>query len=447
MADQPKSFSSGFAVPIDQASLFKTPEAGSLLSGRNADALNSNILQYLDPSNPLYSLFVDGSSSSTFNNYITTLVTNIANGTSVNTIMNGSMQIWQRGTSFTSAPTNRMLADRWRYIKANTAAVHDVSRSSDVPGIHPSYTGQRDGTGFRWSMLFTLTTQDASLGASDLVYFRQKIENPENWFKIGKQDVVLTFWVKATKIGVYSVVLGDTATFGDASGQGVNYISEYTIFTSDTWEKKTIYIPAHTGSMPGGSSIELGFALMAGANYQGSVNTWSTQSQKYAGPNQINGCESTTNNLYFYITGIQLEVGAIPTKFYHVDFTTELLSCMRYYEKSFPYAQAPAYGISHTLGRPAIGTQIQAGANAQYPAVSSTFLVPKISAATGSNTILYNPVTSSEPNPRNIQAAANCTGYAFITSSAEALAIAATTPSGGVAGQQLALHWATDVEP
>src|SRR3989338_6321366 len=52
-----------------------------------------------------------------------------------NILINGDFSIWQRGTSFVSVVDQQYTVDRWVYRKINTTAVHDISRSSDVPTV------------------------------------------------------------------------------------------------------------------------------------------------------------------------------------------------------------------------------------------------------------------------------------------------------------------------
>ena len=308
-------------------------------------------------------------------------------------------------------------------------------------------TGQRSGSALSYSMLLSLTTGDSSVGVSDVVWLKHSIENPDTFFKFTKQNLTLSFWVKATKVGTYSIVLGDTPAFGDASGQGLSYITGYTVNVTDTWEKKVIVIPANTASTPGGSTIQLGFVLMAGTSYHAATaNVWADQAQKYAVSGQVNGCNDTTSCLSFYLAGIQLEAGVVATPFQHIDFTTELLSCMRFYEKSFQYATTPTFGVSWTLGRPAVGVQVVGASTLQSLAVTAGFRVPKRTAATSSNTTYYNPVTASNSQVRNITAAADCTSTQLNSASQDALTFHAVTPAGTAAGELLALHWAVDVE-
>ena len=79
-------------------------------------------------------------------------------------IINGDMQIAQRGTSVTgiTSGTNYLL-DRFAYA-VSTAGTWTQSQSTDVPS----------GQGFSNSAKLDCTTDNASLSASSFAYFQQR---------------------------------------------------------------------------------------------------------------------------------------------------------------------------------------------------------------------------------------------------------------------------------
>lgn len=213
-------------------------------------------------------------------------------GSSFNAIINGDMNIWQRGTSFTSVGFGDYTADRFRYQKAG-AMVHDVDQSSDVPTVAQS------GKLYNYSLLVDCTTTDASIGASDNAGILQAIEG-YNWAKLAQKPFVLSFWVKATKTGTYCVGFINDGT--DRS-----YVAEYTVDATNTWEKKTITVSASpsagTWNYTNGTGLDLVFTLAAGSTFQTTAGSWQT-GNFIATSNQVNACDSTSNN--FRITGIEL---------------------------------------------------------------------------------------------------------------------------------------------
>lgn len=246
-----------------------------------------------------------------------------------NKIINGSMEIWQRGTSFAAIATGVYFADRWFY--GNTsAAVHTVSRSTDVPTVTES------GKLYNYSSLVDCTTADGSVAAGDLVFIGQRIEG-YNWRMLAQKSFTISFWVKATKTGTYCVSIRNKST-ADRS-----YIAEYTVNTTATWEKKTVNVTASpsagTWDYTNGIGIAVCFTLMCGSTFQTTAGAW--QTGNYLGTsNQVNACDDAAND--FRITGVQVEAGDYATLLEDVNFGVELLRCMRYCQM---WASPPLKGV------------------------------------------------------------------------------------------------------
>jgi hypothetical protein len=236
---------------------------------------------------------------------------------SENPIINPCMEIWQRGTSFLSAASGIYTTDRWAYSKSN-AAVHDISQSTDVPTVAQA------GVLFKTSVLIDCTTADAAVAAGDYVQFYQVIEG-YNWRHFAERALTLSFWVKATKTGIYCLSL--TNTGGDRT-----FLAEYTVNAADTWEKKTINISASpsagTWDYGSGHGLIVRFCLVSGTTYQGSTG-WST-GNFLATANQVNACDNTANN--WRLTGVKMELGSTATDLRFRSFQDELMLCQRYYE-------------------------------------------------------------------------------------------------------------------
>lgn len=236
-----------------------------------------------------------------------------------NIIINGDFNIWQRGTSFVGVVDNQYTVDRWVYRKINTTAVHDISRSTDVPTVAQA------GRKFNYSVLIDCQTIDASISAADIVVFFQRIEG-YSFLPIAQKAFTISFWVKATKIGIYCVA------FTNGSGDR-GYVAEYVVNASDTWEKKTITVPASpsagTWDYTNNVGINAVFCLAAGSNYQTTPNIWQNGDFS-ATANQVNSCDNAANN--FRLCGVQMEGGSITTPFEQRSIQSETILCQRYYE-------------------------------------------------------------------------------------------------------------------
>ena len=239
-----------------------------------------------------------------------------------NILINGDFNIWQRGTSFVSVVDQQYTVDRWVYRKINTSAVHDISRSTDVPTVAQA------GRKFNYSVLIDCQTIDASISSTDIVVFFQRIEG-YNFLAIAQKTFTFGFWVKATKTGIYCV------SFTSGAGD-YGYVAEYTINASDTWEYKKITVPATPSAgawnYTNGTALNAVFCLAAGSNYQTTPNAWQNGDFS-ATSNQVNSCDNAANN--FRICGVQLESGNVATPFEQRSIQHELQLCQRYFERSY----------------------------------------------------------------------------------------------------------------
>lgn len=299
-----------------------------------------------------------------------------------NAIINGAMDVWQRGVSFPSIADGTYHADRWCYNKVG-AAVHDISRSTDVPTLAQS------GRVFNYSMLLDCQTADASIAAGDLTYIQQRIEG-FNWAPLAQKIITLSFWVKATKIGTYCAAIKN-------SGSDRSYVAEYTVNVTDTWEYKTITFAASpsagTWDFTNGIGASLIFTIAGGSTYQTTANAWQT-GHFFSTSNQVNGTDSTSNN--FRICGVQLEAGSVATPFENKKFQQEISDCMRYFEKSYEYQTAPETATQ-------IGQVVYSNQNAQANYIVVKYRVEKRTAPT---VTISNPVAAGN-SARNYSAGTN----------------------------------------
>ena len=251
-----------------------------------------------------------------------------------NYIINGDMAIAQRGTTFTSPGSGSYTLDRFVYVK-NSGATHTISQDTDVP------TFAQAGYAYQNSIRLNLTTADTSIAAGEFVALNQYIEG-YNWAQISQKPFTLSFWVKATLNGIYTVAFSN-------SGDNREYVAEYTINSANTWEYKTITVSAApttgTWNYTNGVGLRIKFVLAAGSSFQTTANTWQT-SDVLSTTNAVNGVNTGATD--FRLTGIVLNTGTIASPFslYAKVFDQEFLACLRYYEKSFEYAATPSNGGS-----------------------------------------------------------------------------------------------------
>jgi len=292
-----------------------------------------------------------------------------------NVIINGDFDIWQRGTSFAAIATLGYSADRFKYYMVGTG-VHTITKDTDVP------TPEQSGHNSTSSLKIDCTTADAEIGAYDYSGIGYIIEGYD-YAPLKGQSVTISFWVKATKTGTYCFAIKNST--GDRS-----YVSEYTINTTNTWEKKEVTIPLDqtggTENYTNGVGIAMRWSLSCGSTRQSTPNEW--QAGDYvATANQVNATDSTDNN--FWLSQVKLELGSVATPFVSRPIAEELRLCQRYYEKNYPLGVAPgtnpstdsiryasAYSTSRLLG---IGFMVRKRAAATVILWSRTGTANKVS--------------------------------------------------------------------
>lgn len=234
-----------------------------------------------------------------------------------NKVINGAMEIAQRGTSFAAAASGTFPVDRFSYQFAATTAVVMASQQADAPSSNE----------FRTSLRIAVTTADAAIAAGDVALVEQRIEGYNARDLIGR-TFTLGFWVRSSKTGTHCVAFRNSS--GDRS-----YVATYTVNAANTWEYKYITVPnglitAGTWDWTNGSGLLVSWILAAGSTFQtGSPLSWQP-TNVVATAGQVN-CLDTIGNI-FAITGVQLESGTAPTPFARGNFQRELAACQRYYE-------------------------------------------------------------------------------------------------------------------
>lgn len=248
------------------------------------------------------------------------VLTNSQLGGRRNMIINGAMQVAQRGTTITGigATSGVYSLDRYRF-NVNGSGRATVTQSSVTP------------SGFANSLKIDVTTAVSSLSAGNFFSVVQKFEGQDlQMLDKGTSDartMTLSFYVKSNITGTYIIELFDFDNTRTIS-------KSYTINSADTWEQKIILIDADTtGTLDddNDASLQVTWWLAAGTTYSsGTLNTsWASNTNANRAVGQVNLLSSTDNE--FLLTGVQLEVGSTETPFEHRSFGEELQLCQRYY--------------------------------------------------------------------------------------------------------------------
>lgn len=237
-----------------------------------------------------------------------------------NLIFNGAMDYWQEGTSFAAAADGLYVADLFKYNKVG-AVVQTLSQSADVPNNKSAF-----------SLDATVTTVDAAIAAGDFSVLRYGIEGLD-FQRIKGRQFTLSFWVKATKVGIYCVSFQNEA-------QDKSYVVEYTVNSSNTWEQKEIVVThdtTGTWNYTTGVGLRVTWAMSAGSTFQSAAGSW-LSGQFFATANQVNSTDFASN--IFRITQIKVNPGRGSGQFARAgkDLAEELRLIQRYLESGFSYA-------------------------------------------------------------------------------------------------------------
>ena len=239
-----------------------------------------------------------------------------------NIMINGGMDIWQRGTSITGAATAKYTADRFSLYQNTAATVtrQTTSDTTNLPSIQYCLRAQRNSG--------STSTSGVSIA--------QSVESANSIPFAGK-SVVYSFYARrganfsgaSNNISVYLVSGTGTDQNIHTSYTGASYLVNSTATLTTTWQRFTF-----TATVDG-TATEL-------AAYQ-----------EYT-PSGTAGA-----NDYFEITGVQLELGSYATTFSRADGTIqgELAACQRYFVRLVNGAEttneaitlAQAYGTTGAI--------------------------------------------------------------------------------------------------
>ena len=253
------------------------------------------------------------------------IVNNLSNR---NLIINGAMQVAQRGTSSTSQGFQTV--DRFAVWFSGTDEAPTQAQVDVASGTTP-YT-----SGFRKALKVTNGDQTNNGGASDYVFIRYKVEAQDlansGWdYTNSNSFITLSFWVKASVAQTYNFRLET------ADGTGQNFPFQYAL-SADTWTKITKTIPGNSNLQfdnNNGSGLELHWQMYRGTDFtDNSVanDTWAA----YASGTRTKDATATwyeANDATFELTGVQFEIGSVATDFEHRSYGDELQRCYRYCQK------------------------------------------------------------------------------------------------------------------
>jgi hypothetical protein len=245
-----------------------------------------------------------------------------------NLIINGAMQVAQRGTSSTS--DGYATVDRFKVnISGGTVTQSQEALSSGDPfdeGFHKYFRATN--------------TSVATDTATDFRVIRTLLEDQNvatsGWnYKSSGSYITLSFWVRSSVSQEFYAHLN----------QGMdeyNYAFSLGTLSANTWTKITKTIPGNSNlsfDNDNTAGLEVDIVPFWGTNF---TTSGSTTDAWYAwnGASRVPDMTTTwatTSGATFDVTGVQLEVGDTATPFEHRSYEQEFALCQRYYWKA-PHA-------------------------------------------------------------------------------------------------------------
>ena len=229
------------------------------------------------------------------------------------------MNIAQRSTSVTGVTSNDYhTCDRWK-TQLNGPTI-SVIQDSDNPG-----------RGFEKSLRFTVSTPVGSIGAGNAIQQVYKVEGYDiarlGYGDSNAKSFTLSLWVKSSLTGVFAISFTRDSRI-------VN--RQVTVSSAGTWEYKTVTIAGDTSTgftnTTNNTGMNINITPSAGSNSTGgsSIPTWGSFHNAHTAYG-ANMAHLTTQDSYFTITGVQMEIGEKATPFEHRHYGDEFTRCQRYY--------------------------------------------------------------------------------------------------------------------
>jgi len=327
---------------------------------------------------------------------------------SKNFIINGSFNIWQNGSSFTTAGYT---ADMWQLnLVGNIATFYKIT-----PIWANGFAGSKHGIAMSTSGLDVST---------DYTRLNQKIEDVT---QLAGKTVTLSFIARMT-YGSAPIAIEFSQNFGAGSPDAqVNSIGVKQVTLNDTWTRYHV-----TVDMPGIAGKTLG---TANTDYT-QINFWIDAGSDFAA--RTGGLAKKTTAIEIRMSAIRLNVG---TKAMDIDFDdhqTELIKCQRYYEKSFPQGVDPVQNVGDILG------------SFVFPAISpaatiqrSPFVPFKVTKRITPTITLFSPKAASAEAYDNT-AGAVCTATAANSLSDTGFSVTTTGNAVTAINYRLAINWVAD---
>jgi len=335
-----------------------------------------------------------------------------------NLIINGAMQVAQRGTSSTVAEGYGSV-DRFKSNNANNDEAPTQSQVDVASGTTPY------SLGFRKAFRMTNGNQTSGAGTNDRVCIIYSFEGQDmansGWNYISASSfITISFWVKSSVAQNFFVQL----RVRDGTEQGFTF--ETGSLSANTWTKVTKTIPGNSNIQfdnDNTAGLLIEWNIFRGTTKTGSMSldTWAAFDGSTRTPDQTSTWY-TTDDATFEITGVQLEVGSVATDFEHRSFAQELALCQR-------YCQVLGGNTSQELFMTAYGNGAGT-ATGFYQAPVDFRSTPSFSISNLSHVNIYNFTNSGNlgsPSAMSLITAMSAKHWIYIDTT-----VSSTTSGGGI---------------
>ena len=279
-----------------------------------------------------------------------------------NLVHNGDFRVSQRNVGSGVTTSGYYGPDRW-YTELNSfPAVSISSDRSDLPN---------DG-GYGSALRLNVVSSSTNAPETRCVV-RQHLEAQDVvqllYGTTKARQVTVSFWVKSSLAGDFTVELTSQDSTYNASGVAV-------ISATNTWEYKTVTFPINlngsvlTSQAPATSGLSVGFWFGCGSDVSTTavaMNTdWVTSATSTGTRTSNSNIQlGETDNATVRLTGVKVETGLKASPFEYVSYATELERCKRYY-------QVGSTKTTANLSPETFSESVQLGEMREAPTVSHT---------------------------------------------------------------------------
>ena len=237
-----------------------------------------------------------GGNTATINGYTPTE----SNMAGRNLIINGAMQVAQRGTSF-SYSNGESGYSLDRYGSAAFVSGGSLAISQQIVTLSDNLDAE---------FFMRATTTGSVAAGSATIYTEQKVENLKRFHN---KAITLSFYVKASSDLTFQL---RSHKYYGSGGSSEEFGGFSDVAATTSWTRHTVTFAAE----------DLSSKTFGASNYFGIMLYWSTSQ----GTNQLNDASID-------IANVQLEAGSVATPFEHRSYGQELALCQRYYQEGFSF--------------------------------------------------------------------------------------------------------------